>query len=138
MAAESVMSRTRRLPDAAARMVCYALGPVSAAWMLYLRQYGAVWSIRFHAFHSILMTGAWALIWSALRGVEAAFPWFLATTIRELRFATNLAFALIWVFLLATAYGGGRCATIPFVHGLAVRLARRNANRFGSPSSSPL
>ncbi len=133
MPADSRVSRTRRLPDAVARVLCYALGAVSAALMLQLRQYGSVWSIRFHAFHSMLMTASWAVIWSALRGIEAVFPWFLATTIRELRFAVNLGFVLVWVFLLATAYGGGRCATIPFVHGLAVRLARKFQGRPKTP-----
>ncbi len=121
----AAISGKRFIPDAAARVFCYVLGPVSASLMLWFRQYGAVWSIRFHAFHSLLMAGLWALSWSALRAIEEFFPWFLSTTIRELRFAMNLGFLLVWAFLLATAYGGGRCATVPVVHGFAVRLARR-------------
>ncbi len=135
MTADSGLSRTRHLPDAAARMLCYTLGPVSAALILQARQYGSVWSIRFHAFHSMLMSASWAVAWSALRGIEALFPWFLATIIRELRFAVNLGFVLIWVLLLTTAYGGGRCASIPVVHGLAVRLARKFQRGVKTPVS---
>ncbi len=123
----AAISARHRLPHAAARVLCYVLGPLSAALILRFRQLGGIWSIRFHAFHSVLMSTLWALVWSGLRGIEKLFPWFLSTTIRELRFVTTLAFALIWVFLLVTAYGGRRCAAVPFVHQLAVRLARRSA-----------
>ncbi len=113
------------LPEAAGRVFCYIFGPLSAAVMLAWRQSSAVWSIRFHAFHSLLMTALWAAMWGALRGLEEVFPWFLSMSMRQIRFAMNLGFVLIWAFLLVTAYGGGRCATVPFVHSLAVRLARR-------------
>jgi uncharacterized membrane protein len=119
------VSRTERSPNALMRMLCYALGPVSAALILEVPQYAGVWSIRFHAFHSLLMTASWAAIWGALRGLEAVFPWFLATVMRELRFAVNLGFVVIWVLLLTTAYSGSRFASIPIVHELAVRLARK-------------
>ena len=116
----------RRRGVAAARVFCYLLGPLSALLILRLRTYAEVWSVRFHAFHSVLMTTLWALTWSALRGFEKAFPWFLSTLLHELRVAVNLSFILIWIFLLATAYGGSRCATVPVVHRLAVRLARKS------------
>ncbi len=115
---------SRRL-QALARMFCYALGPLSAALILRFRQFGNVWSIRFHAFHSVLLTAAWALVWSALRGAEKILPWFLSVVVRELRLAVNLSFVLMWVLLVATAYEGRRFAAVPLIHRLAVRLARR-------------
>ncbi len=61
-----------------------------------------VWSIRLHAFHSVLMTTLGALIRSALCRVEEILPWFLSTVARELRFAINICFVLVWVALLVT------------------------------------
>lgn len=119
------------LSEAGARVLCYAGGAVSAALMLQLRQYGHVWSIRFHAFHSILITAAWAAIWGALRGIEAVSPWFLATVAREARFAANLAFVILWVYLLVAAYRGGREVISVSLHNLAVRLARRTEGPAG-------
>jgi uncharacterized membrane protein len=119
---------TGRFSPAEARVLCYALGPLSGPLMLHIRRYGAVWSVRFHAFHSLLMAFTWGLTWVVLRISEAISPsWFLATCVRQLRFAANLLFLLIWLTLLVTAYGGGRCAAVPLVHRLAVRLARRSA-----------
>jgi uncharacterized membrane protein len=114
-------------------MLCYVLGPISSMFMLHSRHYGDIWSVRFHAFHSMLMTGVWAMAWSAFRMIEGISPWFLATVTREFRFAMNLGFVAAWVLLLAAAYEGRRCAVIPPVHSLAVRLARRFQRALARP-----
>ena len=117
-----------RFSDAEARVLCYVLGPLSGLFFLQFRHYCDVWSIRFHAFHSMSMAGAWGAAWGTFRLIEAISPWFVATLARELRFAMDLGFIVVWAFLLATAYGGGRCAVIPPVHSLAVRLARKSGH----------
>lgn len=117
-----------RWSDAEARVLCYLFGPVFSALMLFSRQ-GHVWPIRFHAVHSMLLTAAWGLAWGALRLVEEITPWFLGTLLRELRFAMNLGCLLVWICLLIAAYRGVRCAAVPYLHGLAVRLARRSEKR---------
>jgi uncharacterized membrane protein len=119
---------TRRLSEAQARALCYVLGPLSGTLFLQLR-YGAVWSVRFHAFHAILMTASWASIWGILRLAEKLSPWFLSVVARELRFAVNLGFLVAWVIVSVAAYRGTRCAVIPWVHSLAVRLARKSERR---------
>ncbi len=73
------------------------------------------------------MTAFWAAAWSALRLIEQFSPWFLGTVVRQFRFAMDVAFLLGWVVLVISAYQGGRCALNPFVHRLAVRLARKSA-----------
>jgi uncharacterized membrane protein len=105
------------------------LGPVSGVLMLYLRQHSAAWPVRFHAYHSILMSGVWAMAWGALRLVQEISPWFLATIAQEARFALNFCAVLAWACLLFTAYRDWRCATIPYVHRMAVKLARRYEKR---------
>ncbi len=117
---------TGRISEAEARVLCYVLGPVSGALMIHLRHYGDVWSVRFHAFHSMLMTVVWALTWGILRLIEAISPWFLSTVTRQFRLAVNLGFIAVWLVLMAAAYGGSRCVIVPFVHRIAVRLARRS------------
>jgi hypothetical protein len=64
-----------------------------------------------------------------LRSAEEISPWFLATLAREIRFAANLIFLVIWAFLVGAAWRGCRLAVIPWVHELAVRLARRYQRR---------
>jgi hypothetical protein len=71
------------------------------------------------------MTAFWAGAWGILRLIEHISPWLLGAMAREIRFVTNLAFVLLWVALLVTAYEGSRCAVVPPLHSLAVRLARR-------------
>ncbi|HZT31928.1 MAG TPA: hypothetical protein VFA33_18710 [Bryobacteraceae bacterium] len=106
--------------------MCYLLGPFSAGIFLHFPPYGNIWSIRFHAFHSALMTAVWGLAWGLLRLLEQVCPLFLSMLARQLRFAMNVSFLLVWAALLITAYEGSRCAIIPYVHCLAVRLARRS------------
>jgi uncharacterized membrane protein len=142
---ETVFGRTRerfagRYSDAEARVLCYLLGPISGAFILHFREYAVVWSIRFHAFHSILMAGLWGVVWSVLRLIEGVSPWFLGTLARELRFAATLGFAVIWGCLVVTAYQGDRCAVVPMLHAWAVRLARRFEKRVrgrNGPASAP-
>lgn len=115
----------RRTRDGLLRVFCYALGPLSAALILRFRHSADIWSIRFHAFHSILLTTVGAALWGALRTAEHLAPWFLSVLLRELRFAMTLGFLVAWAFILITAWGGRRCATVPWIHEWAVRLARR-------------
>lgn len=116
---------TRRLSDSVACVLCYVLVPISGAFFLFSRRYGDVWPVRFHAFHSTLMTGLWAAAWGTLRLIEGISPWFTAMLVRELRLVMNLGFIVVWAVLLVAAYRQIRCATIPQVHILAVRLARK-------------
>jgi uncharacterized membrane protein len=93
--------------------------------MIFLNRYSGVWAIRFHAFHSILMTASWAFVWGTLRLVEHISPWLLGVLARELRYVANVGFFLVWLALLMSTYEGTRCAIIPPIHLLAVRCARR-------------
>lgn len=130
-------NQAKVVSDAQARFFCYMLGPFSGMLMLYLNRYGTSWSVRFHAFHSILMTGLWAGAWGILRLIEQISPWLLGAMAREIRFAANLGFVLLWVSLLVTAYEGSRCAAIPPLHSLAVKLARKYEKYAGLGRRSP-
>jgi uncharacterized membrane protein len=117
---------TRRPSDSVACVLCYVLVPISSAFFLLTRRYGDIWPVRFHAFHSTLMIGLWAVAWGTLRLIEGISPWFLATLVKELRFDMNLGFIVVWAALLIAAYQLDRCAIVPPVHILAVRLARKS------------
>ncbi len=111
------------------RALCYAAGALSGAFFLNFRHHAGDWSIRFHAVHSMLLTAVWAFAWSALRLIESISPWFLSVLVREIRFAVDLGFVVVWAALLITAYRGSRLALIPFIHSFAVRLGRRYERR---------
>lgn len=117
---------TRRLSDSIACVLCYVLVPLSGVFFLLTRRYGDNWPVRFHAFHSTLMMGLWASAWASLRLIEGISPWFLGTLVKEVRFNMNLGFILVWAALLIAAYQLDRCAIVPPVHILAVRLARKS------------
>jgi uncharacterized membrane protein len=116
------------------RLLCYVLGPFAITLLLFFRRYGHVFSIRFHAFHSMLMTAVWAGSWGTLRLVEHIAPWFTGVLAKEMRFAMSLGFLILWVWLLAAAFYGGPCIIIPFVHRLAVRLARKRSAQARLPA----
>ena len=105
------------------RTLCYLLGPLAIGLMF--SRYGHVLSVRFHIFHSMLMTGFWASLWGSLWAIEHISPWFTSMIAKETRFAMNLGFATLWAWLLLAAYYGGRCTIVPFIHRFAVRLARK-------------
>ena len=105
------------------RILCYLLGPLAIGLMF--SRYGHILSVRFHIFHSILLTGFWAALWGVLWGIEHITPWFLSIIAKETRFAMNLSFAVLWAWLLLAAYYGGRCVIVPLLHRFAVRLARK-------------
>ncbi len=123
--AKSQEGRHFHLSEAEARVFCYACGAFSGALMLGFREYSRMWSVRFHAFHSILLTAAWGAVWTALRAAEAAAPWFLGLVARETRLLLDLSFVMAWLFLLFAAYSGGREIISVHLHALAVRLARK-------------
>jgi len=109
------------------RLLCYVLGPFAITLLLAFRRYGHVFSVRFHAFRSMLMTAVWAVGWGILRLVEQVSPWFTGIVAKEIRFGMSLGFLILWMWLLAAAFYGGPCIIIPFVHRLAVRLARKRS-----------
>lgn len=120
--------RFTRRSIAPIRLLCYVLGPFSFALILAFRRYGHVFAVRFHAFHAMLMSGVWAGVYGGLRLIEHTSPWLLAMVAKHLRFAMNLWFLLLWIFLLVTAYKGSRFIVIPVIDRLAIRLARKPAS----------
>ena len=110
------------------RLLCYIL-PGSGALFLAFRPYADVFSIRFHAIHSLLVAAAWVLTWGALRLFEHISPWFLSVLAREARFVFNIWFLIFWAYLLPAAFYGGRSIDIPLVRWLAGRLARKHSGR---------
>lgn len=119
--------RFTRRSIAPIRLLCYLLGPLSVGLILAFRRYEHVFAVRFHAFHAALMSGVWGAAYGTLRLAEHSSPWFLGMVMKHLRFAVNLWFLSLWIFLLIAAYTGSRTVIIPFVHRLAIRLARRQA-----------
>ncbi|HVZ19521.1 MAG TPA: hypothetical protein VG871_00585 [Vicinamibacterales bacterium] len=117
------------LSDGTARLLCYVCPPFAGALLLTSRHNGHLWSIRFHAVHSMLLAAMTAVAIGTLHVVEAVSPWFVRVLAKDVRWGADLAFAIAWGVLMWTAYDGTRCAVVPSVHMWAVKLARRYERR---------
>jgi uncharacterized membrane protein len=124
----AVRKRFIRRTIAPIRLLCYVL-PGSGALFLALPRYADVFSIRFHAIHSLLVAAAWGITWGALRLFEHISPWFLSVLAREARFVFNIWFLILWACLLPNAFYGGRSVDIPLLRWVAGRLARKHPER---------
>lgn len=114
-------------PGGGARLACYLLGPLSGALILLGRRTSMLWSVRFHAWNSILLGALWAAAWLLAESLETVAPsWFSRTVASELQFLLNASFALVWGLQALSAYRGERFVPIPAVHDLASRLAHRS------------
>jgi uncharacterized membrane protein len=51
----------------------------------------------------------------------------MGAILREIQFATNAYFVVIWCILMMTAYRGERFVSIPFLHDMAARFANSRA-----------
>ena len=123
-------SRTDPISHREARVFCYVLGPISGVLMLQLRPWSEIWSVRFHAYHSIVTGAFWGLLWLSLQLAESLSPsWLMGAFMREMQFLTNFCFIIVWGLLMVTAYWGERFVSFPFLHQLAVRLARHSDKR---------
>jgi uncharacterized membrane protein len=113
-------------PGGTARAACYLLGPLSGAFVLLHATVSSAWSVRFHAWNSILLGALWAAAWLATELLEVSAPsWFSGTLLGEIQFLLNVLFATVWLLQMLAAYTGDRFVPVPFLHQKSVRLTRR-------------
>ena len=92
---------------------------VTAVVFLYLEPYNKEELVRFHARQSIAFTAAWLAINIVLDVFISIFGFsFLGRLLADLLWLANLAFAIMWVFLMYKAYSGERYR-IPYLADLA-------------------
>ena len=103
------------LPENTAAALCYLLGLVTGIIFLVLEPYSKNKLIRFHAFQSIFLHVAVIIVWVALRTI---LPWSMWAVVTIL----NLAFFVLWIYMLLQTYQGKR-VVLPVIGDLAAKQA---------------
>jgi uncharacterized membrane protein len=103
------------LPENTAAALCYVLGLVTGIIFLVLEPYSKNKLIRFHAFQSIFLHVAVIIVWVALRTVLPWTMWYLVSLI-------DLAFFVLWIFMLLQTYQGKKIV-LPVIGDLAAKQA---------------
>ena len=103
------------LPENTAAALCYLLGLVTGIIFLVLEPYNKNKLIRFHAFQSIFLHVAVIIVWVAFRTV---LPWQMLFLLMLI----DLAFFVLWIFLLIQTYQGKKIV-LPVIGDLAAKQA---------------
>jgi uncharacterized membrane protein len=103
------------LPENTAAALCYLLGLVTGIIFLVLEPYNKNKLIRFHAFQSIFLHVAVIIVWVALRTALPWGVWWLISLI-------DLAFFILWIFMLVQTYQGKK-VVLPVIGDLAAKQA---------------
>jgi uncharacterized membrane protein len=103
------------LPENSAAALCYLLGWVTGVIFLVLAPYNKNKLIRFHAFQSIFLSVGLIILWWAL---SIILPWGLWRLIGLI----DLAFFVLWIYLLVQTYQGNK-VVLPVVGDLAAKQA---------------
>jgi uncharacterized membrane protein len=103
------------LPENSAAALCYLLGWVTGVIFLVLAPYNKNKLIRFHAFQSIFLSVGLIILWWAL---SIILPWGLWRLIGLI----DLAFFVLWIYLLVQTYQGKK-VVLPVVGDLAAKQA---------------
>ncbi len=103
------------LPENTAAALCYLLGLITGILFLVLEPYSKNKLIRFHAFQSIFLHVAVIIVWVAFRTVLPWTMWYLVSLI-------DLAFFVLWIFMLVQTYQGKKIV-LPVIGDLAAKQA---------------
>jgi uncharacterized membrane protein len=103
------------LPENTAAALCYLLGLITGIIFLVLEPYNKNKLIRFHAFQSIFLHVAVIIVWVVLRTVLPWGVWWVISLI-------DLAFFILWIFLLVQTYQGKKIV-LPVIGDLAAKQA---------------
>ena len=101
------------LPENAAAALCYIPGFIAPIVFLVLQPYSRNKLIRFHAFQSIFLNGAMVILWTVLRSVLPLLAWRLIGLL-------DLAFFVLWIYMLLQTYQGKRIV-LPVIGDLAAK-----------------
>lgn len=113
------------LTDNVAGLLCYVLGFITGILFLVLAPYNQNKFIRFHAFQSIFLSGAWIAVFIVERIIDAALlaiSWSLLSLFAVLWMLIGFGFLILWIVLMVKAYQGQRWK-LPIIGDLAEKQA---------------
>ncbi len=103
------------LTENAAAACCYLLFAVTGVIFLVMAPYNKNRLIRFHAFQSIFLTVAWVVFWTIVNILVSMIG---AYSLYSLTSLVGLAFFVLWIYLMVTAYQGKK-TVLPLIGPLA-------------------
>ncbi|HYP06654.1 MAG TPA: hypothetical protein VER03_10535, partial [Bryobacteraceae bacterium] len=98
------------------------LGFITGILFLVLTPYNQDKFVRFHAFQSIFLNGAWIAVWILETIIFMMLPWALITIMSMVAMLISLAFLGLWILLMVKAYQGERFK-LPIIGDLAEKQA---------------
>jgi uncharacterized membrane protein len=113
------------MTDNMAGALCYLFGFITGILFLVLAPYNQDRNIRFHAFQSIFLNIAWAVIWMVVVVVSLvlhAIPILGAIVAGLLYFAVSIGALIIWLYMMFKTYNGEKIV-LPVVGPMAEKQA---------------
>ena len=105
-----------------AGLLCYLIGFVSGIFFLVAEPYKRDRFVRFHAFQAIFLSVAWFAVYFVFGIFSAALPYIFWRVTWMLHSLLNLAFFVLWVFLMYKAYNNEQFK-LPVLGDLAAKQA---------------
>lgn len=107
------------MADNVASALCYVLGLITGIIFLVIAPYNQNRNVRFHAFQSIFLNVAWIGCWIVINIIFSILHIFTLFFFTPL---IGLAFFVLWVYLLISAYQGKK-VVLPVIGPLAEQQA---------------
>jgi uncharacterized membrane protein len=105
-----------------AGLLCYLVGLLTGIFFLVIEPYKHDRFVRFHAFQAIFLSVAWFAAYfalSVLLGILPGMFWWLGWMLHSV---LNLAFFVLWIFLMYKAYNSEQFK-LPVLGDLAAKQA---------------
>jgi uncharacterized membrane protein len=116
---------TAGLTENVAGALCYSLGILTGVLFLVLAPYNQNPRVRFHAFQSLLFSGAVIAIWVGSMMIAVMLPLPLLLAFWALRICLSLFWFCVWLFLIFKTWQGDT-VPLPVVGALARTQAGTN------------
>ena len=120
MAPPPPMATSAAMQENVASALCYALGFITGILFLVLEPYNRNRNIKFHAWQSIFLSVAYIIL-NILVGMVFAATFYFGT-FWFLWMAVRLAFFILWIYMMYSAYNNRR-VKLPVIGDLAEKQA---------------
>lgn len=102
--------------------LCYVLGLITGILFLVLAPYNQSKFVRFHAFQSIFLHGAWIVFWIVVTMISMMLPWSLSILSSLLWLAISLGGLVLWIICMVKAFNHDRFK-VPVIGDMAEKQA---------------
>ena len=121
-AAPQPMPAATPMADNLASALCYLAGLITGIIFLVVAPYSQNRTVRFHAFQAIFFNVAWIACWIVINMILGMMHLIGAFGILMLSPLIGLAFFVLWLYLMISAYQG-KTVVLPLIGPLAQQQA---------------